>query len=124
VRSRIVSILACAVLLVVAGAGVAVARSVATTQPATSVTHRAATVHGTVNAGPTGSAWLFEYGTTSTLGSYTKTRSIGSGRKPVAVRFHDLAAGSVYYFRLVVIQGGYTSTARFGQILSFRTKRH
>jgi hypothetical protein len=34
-----------------------------------------------------------------------------------------LAAGTVYYFRLVVIQGGYMSTARFGKILSFRTKR-
>jgi hypothetical protein len=124
VRFRVVSILACAVLLVALGAAVAVAMSVATTQRATSVTRRAATVHGTVNAGPTGSAWLFEYGTTPTLGSYTKSRSIGLGRTPVAVRFNDLATGSVYYFRLVVIQGGYTSTARFGQILSFRTKRH
>jgi hypothetical protein len=39
------------------------------------------------------------------------------------LRLHDLAAGSVYYFRLAVIQGGYMSTARFGQILSFRTRR-
>jgi hypothetical protein len=119
----VVSIVVCGVLLVALGAGVAVAGSVATTQPATSVTHRAATLHGTVNAGPSGSAWLFEYGTSPALGSYTKSRSIGSVRTRVALTLHDLAAGGVYYFRLVVIQGGYTSTARYGQILRFKTKR-
>ena len=123
-RFRLVSLLACAALLAALGAGVALARSVATTQRATSVTHSAATVHGTVNGGPTGSAWLFEYGTSPALGSETKPRSVGSSRTAVALRFHHLAAGSVYYFRLVVIQGGYVSTARYGQTLSFRTKRH
>jgi hypothetical protein len=123
-RFRVGSILACAVLLVALGAGVAVARSVATTLPATSVTHRAATVHGFVNGGPTGSAWLFEYGTSPALGSDTKPRSTGSGRTSVALSLHHLAAGTVYYFRLVVIQGGYISTARFGKVLSFRTKRY
>jgi hypothetical protein len=34
------------------------------------------------------------------------------------------AANTTYYCRLVVIQGGYESTASYGSILSFKTKRY
>ncbi|HWE12516.1 MAG TPA: hypothetical protein VG365_03340 [Solirubrobacteraceae bacterium] len=123
-RFRVVSIVACTAALAVLVAGVAVASSVATTKRATSVTKRAATLHGIVDARPTGSAWLFEYGTTRALGSFSQTKSIGSGRRSVAWSVRRLKAGSTYYFRLVVIQGGYMSTAAYGKILSVRTKRH
>jgi hypothetical protein len=103
--------------------GVAAASSVATTRPATSITDHAATLHGLVYTGATGTAWLFEYGPTRGLGSYTRPETISSGATAVALRLHFLTPGSTYYFRLVVIQGGYMATASFGATLSLKTSR-
>jgi hypothetical protein len=123
-RFRLASILACAGVILGLVAGVAVANTgVATTESATAVGHHSATLHGIVDTGAVGSAWLFEYGPTRDLGSYTPVDSIGPGTTPVAHKLQGLSSGSSYYFRLVVIQGGYIGTASFCKILSFKTTK-
>ena len=82
----------------------------------------AATVGGTVDPNGSAAGWWIEYGTTTSYGSRTDTRSAGSGTSAVAVsiRLTGLSAGVTYHFRLVAANDAGTSR---GADRSFRTDR-
>ena len=98
------------------------APSMAATGAASSPNSTDATLSGTVN--PNGSATIawFEWGTTPTLSSYNSTapQDIGSGTTNVPVDFllGGLNAGTIYYFRMALQNGGGTFR---GNIASFMT---
>ncbi|MBI1804777.1 MAG: T9SS type A sorting domain-containing protein [Ignavibacteria bacterium] len=94
----------------------------AVTTAATSVTSTSGTLNGTVNPnGAATTAW-FEWGTSSTLATYTSTtsQSIGSGTSAVSVSTNltGLSAGTIYYYRMV---GQNSAGTQRDGILSFTT---
>ena len=62
-----------------------------------------ATLTGTVNPGGNATSWYFQYGTTSSYGQQTPSRSAGSGSAVtgVSATIGKLAAGTTYHYRLV-----------------------
>jgi trimeric autotransporter adhesin len=62
-----------------------------------------ATLTGTVNPGGAATSWYFQYGTTSSYGQQTPSRSAGSGGAVtgVSATIGKLAAGTSYHYRLV-----------------------
>ena len=96
--------------------------SAVTTNAATSVGPMSATVNGSINPnGAATSAW-FEWGTSSSLTTYTSTtsQSIGSGTSAVSVTedLTGLSANTTYYFRVAAQNSAGTVK---GSILSFTT---
>jgi hypothetical protein len=94
----------------------------ATTSAATSVTTSSATLNGSVNPnGATTTAW-FEWGTSSTLSTYTSTTALSAGNGVTAVaqssNLTGLAAGATYYFRMAAQNSAGTTR---GSIVSFTT---
>jgi subtilisin family serine protease/streptogramin lyase len=75
----------------------------ATTVPATSVKTTEATLNGTVNPRGLATTYQFEYGTTTSYGSKTASKSVGSGTEEIAVseKLSGLKAGTTYHFRIV-----------------------
>jgi hypothetical protein len=76
--------------------------TVATTA-ASSVKDSSATLHGTVNPNGQATTWYFEYGTTTSYGTKTSVKSLGSGTSAsnVSASVNGLAPGTVYHVRLV-----------------------
>ena len=77
----------------------------ATTTAATSVTGTAATLNGTVNPNGAATTYQFEYGTTTSYGSFSPASpaTVGSGTSAVAesADITGLTAGTTYDFRIV-----------------------
>ena len=107
-----VSVAAAAVLAVLVCAGTAFAAAPsATTGPTTAVGSTTATVTGTVDPGGQGTTWVVEYGTSTSYGSKTASKSAGSGTAAVDVSsaLTGLHAGTTYHYRLVATNGAGTS---------------
>jgi hypothetical protein len=70
---------------------------------ASSVTLTSATLNGTVNPSGRATTSFFEYGTSTSYGSKTPAKDVGSGTGPIAVsgQVTGLTTGRVYHFRLV-----------------------
>ena len=94
----------------------------ATTNAATSVTTGGATLNGGVNPnGAATTAW-FEWGTSSTLATFSSTsnqsRGSGTTSQPASAALSSLSPGTTYYFRMAASNAGGTVK---GSILSFST---
>jgi len=76
---------------------------VAVTGLATGVSVTSATLNGTVDPNGRATNWYFEYGTTTSYGSKTSSKSAGSGTTATSVSaaVSSLAQGRLYYYRLV-----------------------
>jgi hypothetical protein len=76
---------------------------VAVTGSAKSVTTTAATLTGTVDPNGRPTTWYVEYGTSTSYGSVTAPRSVGSGTaaKSVSTRVSRLTPGRLYHYRVV-----------------------
>jgi fibronectin type III domain protein len=93
---------------------------VASTSSASSVSTSSATLNGSVDANGRTTSFWFEYGTTTSYGSKTDTRSAGSSTSPQGVSFpiSGLQPGHSYHYRLVA-QSDAGSSA--GKDVSFTT---
>ena len=95
------------VLLVlgIAGEGGAarLAGPTATTGPVSSVADTTATVTGTVDPGGESTTWYVEYGTSTSYGKKTSSKSAGSGSSsvPVSADLTALSPGTAYHYRVV-----------------------
>ena len=81
---------------------------------ATNVAKRGATLNGTVDPQGLGTTYRFEYGTTTSYGTFTPTANAAAGNGAVAVDapVTGLAPGTTYHFRLVATSAdGTTSSA-------------
>jgi hypothetical protein len=99
---------------------VAAAGPTVVSKSASSVTDTTATLNGSVNPnGPT-TAVYFEYGTSTSYGTKTPAKSVGSGAaaKNVSAGVTRLARGTTYHFRLIGLNSA-GSTASSDQ--TFRT---
>src|SRR5438128_3251964 len=74
-----------------------------TTTAASSVKDSSATLNASVNPNGQATTVYFEYGTSTSYGSKTAAKSIGSGRSStsVSVPVTGLTSGAVYHFRVV-----------------------
>ena len=83
----------------------------AVTGAASSVTATSAALAGTVDPNGRATTWYFEYGTSTSHGSKTASKSAGSGTASTAVSaaVAGLATGRVYHYRLVATSDGGTS---------------
>ena len=79
------------------------AAPVATTGSATNVTSTAATLTGLANPSSVG-YYAFQYGTSTSYTRITTPASIPAGAHNVSARVTGLSPGTVYHFRLVVVQ--------------------
>lgn len=93
-----------------------------TTLNASSVTTTSATLNGSVNPNGSATTAWFEWGTSSTLSTYTQTpsQSIGSGTtsQPVSASLSGLIPNTTYYYRAAASNAAGTQR---GSILSFTT---
>ena len=93
----------------------------AQTKLASSIDTSTATINGTINANDTTTAGYFEWGTSSTLATYTSV-SLGSVTGNTASakssNLSGLTPGTTYYFRIVAVSFG---VRYVGTILDFRT---
>ena len=91
-----------------------------TTGSASSITASAATLNGSVDANGRATTYYFDYGTSTSYGSRTATKSVGSSTTPqnVAIGISGLAAGHVFHFRLVAASDAGTTE---GKDVSFTT---
>jgi hypothetical protein len=94
---------------------------VATTGNATSVTKHSAVLNGVVNVQDPNSEWVFQYGTTTSYGQFTKPQPVGAGVTPVSATITGLKNHTLYHFRLVVAQGSYEPDYSYGADLTFTT---
>ncbi len=92
----------------------------ATTGTATGVTASAATLNGTVDPNSRDTTFYFEYGSSTSYGSKTATRSAGSATtaQSESAAISGLRTGTTYHFRIVASSDAGTST---GQDSSFTT---
>lgn len=91
----------------------------ATTTPATNFTSTGATLNGTVTPNKTATAYHFEYGPTTSLGTKTAPATVnGNAAKSVKANVSGLAPATKYYFRIVASNGSGTAT---GSEQSFTT---
>lgn len=98
---------------------------VATTEGATAITKTSAVLHGLAN--PTGpAAYAFQYGTSSSYSAQTATGTIAAGAHQVSTAITDLKPGTVYHYRLVVVQvsalGAYYDVTSVGGDRTFKTR--
>jgi acetyl esterase/lipase len=91
---------------------------VAVTQPAVGVTPGGATVNGSVNPGGAATTWYFQYGPTTSYGSYTPTNSLPAGTSAVAVNavLTGLFSGTPYHYQLVASNSAGTSPGGDAQL--------
>jgi hypothetical protein len=110
-------LLAVASVLVCTGAGAAIADGgshsgsgsgsgngpTATTRAATAVGSRAAVLQGTVNPNDRGTAYAFQYGTTTAYSKLSPPASAGNGKAdvPVSYALVGLQPSTTYHFRLL-----------------------
>ncbi len=92
----------------------------AATGAASSITGTGATVAGTVNAHGQATAYVFEYGTSTSFGSISTPTGAGSSTAdlPVTANLSGLAPGTTYYYRLVASNPSGTTN---GPVGSFTT---
>ncbi|HEX2434707.1 MAG TPA: fibronectin type III domain-containing protein [Gaiellaceae bacterium] len=94
------------------GGGVAAiaAAPAAITGPVNSVGTTSATATGTVNPNGQATNWYFEYGTSTSYGKKTATKSAGSGTGNVQVSgaLTGLAPATTYHYRLVAVNAAGT----------------
>jgi hypothetical protein len=89
----------------VAGAQAGYADIGATSGAATAVTSTSAMLNGVVLAIAPSSAWVFQYGTSTSYGHYSTGSSVGLGLTAVSQTIRNLAPDTTYHFRLVLVQG-------------------
>lgn len=87
---------------------------VATTGSASGIGPTSATLNGTVDPNGRDTTYYFEYGTTSSYGTKTSTKSAGSSTSPQSesAAITGLQAGRTYHFRLVASSDAGTSTGK------------
>src|SRR5205085_1350178 len=83
----------------------------ASTGAAGSVTPTSATLTGTVNPSGRATTWFFEYGTSTSYGTKTAAKNVGSSgsTSTVSTPVSGLAAGTTYHFRIVASNATGTS---------------
>ena len=83
----------------------------ATTGAATEVGASAATANGTVDPNGLETSWYVEYGTTTSYGSRSGSKSVGAGTAAVAVsaQLAGLSPGATYHYRVVATSEAGTS---------------
>ena len=81
-------------------------------QVASGVTSSGATLNGSVNPEGTDTVAYFEYGTSPSFGSTTAQQDLGSGSSavPFGIGLSGLQPGTTYYYELVTVSNGLTST--------------
>lgn len=86
----------------------------AVTGTATDITATSATLNGTVDPNGRSTSYYFEYGTSTSYGTKTSTRSAGSATSPQAASagISGLQTGRTYHFRLVASSDAGTSTGK------------
>ena len=86
------------------------------TGPVSAVGPTSATASGTVNPNGQSTSWHFEYGTSTSYGKRTTSRSVGSGTANVQVSgaLTGLSPSTTYHYRLVAANGGGTVRGRDG----------
>jgi hypothetical protein len=101
-----------------AGAGVATSASAptATTGPVTEVGPTSVTATGTVNPNGLATTWYLEFGTSTSYGSKTSSRSAGSGTAGVDVSapLTGLTPGTTYHYRIVATNSAGTGRGADG----------
>jgi phosphodiesterase/alkaline phosphatase D-like protein len=87
---------------------------VATTGVASSIAATSATLNATVDPNGRDTTYYFEYGTSSSYGTKTSSRSAGSSTSPQAeaVSITGLQAGRTYHFRVVATSDAGTSEGK------------
>jgi hypothetical protein len=85
---------------------------VATTSAASSIGDTSARLNGKVTPNGASTTWYFEYGTTTSYGSKTSSKSAGSGTDSTSVSstVSNLTRGTTYHFRLVATSASGTAT--------------
>jgi phosphodiesterase/alkaline phosphatase D-like protein len=83
-----------------------------TTGSATPLTTRSATITGTVSSDGAQTSYSFEYGTTTSYGAQTGTRTAGpnAANISVSVNLSGLSAGTLYHYALVATNSVGTTT--------------
>ena len=107
------TLLLAGLVLLTTGAGVAavLAAPTAITGPMSAVGPTSATASGTVNPNGQSTSWYFEYGTSTSYGKKTSSKSAGSGTANVQVSgaLTGLSPSTTYHYRLVAANGGGTT---------------
>ena len=87
---------------------------VATTGSASSITASSATLNGTVDPNSRDTTFYFEYGSSTSYGTKTATKSAGSASSPQSesAAISGLQTGHTYHFRLVATSDAGTSTGK------------
>lgn len=82
-----------------------------TTGSADLIAPTSARLHGTVRPNGQSTSWYFDYGTSTSYGSRTSRRTVGSGTSSaeVSASLSRLRASTVYHYRLVASNGSGTS---------------
>jgi hypothetical protein len=121
-RSR--SLLATVVVLLLLGAGTAIAAApgVLYEEPS-GVTTAEAVLQGSINPSDKPTTYYFEYGATTAYGSQTPNGTLPKSKawQPVSVALSGLEPGSIYHYRLVAWNGGGTKDKTVGADRSFTT---
>ncbi|HEX3875052.1 MAG TPA: hypothetical protein VHW26_12945, partial [Solirubrobacteraceae bacterium] len=96
------------------------AAPVVVTGAATSVTSASEQLNGRVDPQASQTAFVFEYGTSTSFGSLSAIDNAGSGigSESVALKISGLAAGTTYFYRIVATNSVGTTT---GTVKSFTT---
>lgn len=83
----------------------------ATTGPVSTVAGTTATVTGTVSPGGESTTWYVDYGTTTTYGKKTTSKSAGSGTSGVSVSadLTSLSPSTTYHYRVTATNGSGTA---------------
>jgi hypothetical protein len=117
-RLLIATLVLASVVLLSSGAGSAavLAAPAAITGPVSAVGPTSATASGTVNPNGRSTSWYFEYGTTTSYGKRTSSRSAGSGNASIQISgsLTGLVSGTTYHYRLVASNGDGTTRGRDG----------
>ena len=112
------TVLLAGLVLLTTGAGVAavLAAPTAITGPVSAVGATSATASGTVNPNGQSTTWHFEYGTSTSYGRKTSSKSAGSGTANVQVSgaLTGLSPSTTYHYRLVAANGGGTTRGADG----------
>jgi hypothetical protein len=105
-RHRAITLALCtAALSLLASAPASAASTTFTTNGgATSVTATTATLNGSFQVTHADSAWVFQYGPTTSYGHYTAPQTVQPGFHAVSAQVTNLTPGTTYHFRLVVYQ--------------------